>query len=183
MVRSAVLAFMLILAAADGAPAQETGLCVPGASVGVLYGGDYYAATALEGPAPDGTCLVTYEGYPSTWDEWVSPARLRVQAAGDLRGAVQETPESVPEGRYNCYRFGDDGPQYIYMDLVIGPGSRYSFVDREGRFKLRDNGEIQFGGPMAEAKASLEMMLTGTAQINLKVDLWADEPLRCSLAP
>lgn len=182
MVRSTVLAAVLALTSAPVPSVHGADLCVPGAAVAVLYGGDYYAATVLEGPASDGTCLVSYDGYPSTWDEWVSPPRLRSASGSDLRGTSQEVPATVPEGIYNCYRLGANGPDYIYADLEIEPGSRYRFVDRQGRFKYHADGEIVFGGEMSEAEASLEMMATGVAQIKLKVDLWGDEPLRCTLA-
>ncbi|MEZ5670276.1 MAG: hypothetical protein R3F55_23180 [Alphaproteobacteria bacterium] len=53
------------------------GLCVPGSAVGIEWNGSWYPGRVLEGPGPDGSCYVGYDGYDSSWDEWVTPDRLR----------------------------------------------------------------------------------------------------------
>ena len=52
-------------------------LCIPGAPVEVEWGASWYPSHVLEGPRPDGSCYITYDGYASSWDEWVEPSRLR----------------------------------------------------------------------------------------------------------
>ena len=50
------------------------GTCRPGGQTQVLWKGNWYDATLLA--AEDGLCYITYNGYDSSWDEWVEPARL-----------------------------------------------------------------------------------------------------------
>ena len=58
--------------------APKANLCAPGAAVDVEWQGSWYEGRVLEGPRPDGMCYITYVGWSSSWDEWVTPDRLRV---------------------------------------------------------------------------------------------------------
>ncbi|WP_037083140.1 agenet domain-containing protein [Pseudoxanthomonas sp. J35] len=58
----------------------DAGLCSKGKAVSVLYAGTWYPAKVLDGPDRMGTCLVSYDGYGSNWDEWVSAQRMRPAA-------------------------------------------------------------------------------------------------------
>lgn len=58
-------------------PGGQTGLCVPGAPVDVEWQGSWYEGQVVDGPRADGTCYITYVGWSSSWDEWVTPDRLR----------------------------------------------------------------------------------------------------------
>ena len=60
----------------SGAP-PSSDLCVVGAPVEVEWGASWYPSHVLDGPRPDGSCYITYDGYASSWDEWVEPSRLR----------------------------------------------------------------------------------------------------------
>lgn len=60
---------------AGGAP--PSGLCSVGAPVQIEWNGSWYPGHVLDGPRPDGTCYITYDGYASSWDEWVVPGRLQ----------------------------------------------------------------------------------------------------------
>jgi hypothetical protein len=53
------------------------GLCTVGAAIEVEWQGQWYEAAVLEGPRADGSCYITYVGYDSSWDEWVTVARMR----------------------------------------------------------------------------------------------------------
>lgn len=53
--------------------------CTPGERGEVLWGGSWYPATVLQ--ASNGQCYITYEGYSSSWDEWVTPDRFRSSSA------------------------------------------------------------------------------------------------------
>lgn len=46
-----------------------------GDTVNVLWKGQYYAATIMQ-TEPD-RCFVHYNGYGSSWDEWVTPGRIK----------------------------------------------------------------------------------------------------------
>lgn len=54
-------------------PAQAE--CRRGDAIEVLWKGKWYPAHALR--YRDGQCKVTYDGYDSSWDEWVGPKRYR----------------------------------------------------------------------------------------------------------
>ncbi len=52
----------------------EAGTCRPGQQTQVLWQGSWYSATMLR--AQNGLCYITYNGYDSSWDEWVEPVRI-----------------------------------------------------------------------------------------------------------
>jgi hypothetical protein len=49
--------------------------CSIGQKAEVLWKGNWYAATVLD--VNENLCYVTYDGYDSSWDEWVEPQRFR----------------------------------------------------------------------------------------------------------
>jgi hypothetical protein len=51
--------------------------CNIGRSVEVLWQGSYYAAQIIAGPNDQGQCMIHYDGYESSWDEWVGSDRIR----------------------------------------------------------------------------------------------------------
>lgn len=67
----------------DPGPDRPSGHAV-GGRVDVQWSGGWYKAQILQQQA--GRYLVRYDGYGSTWDEWVEPARIRPLRA-DGRGA------------------------------------------------------------------------------------------------
>lgn len=60
-----------------------------GASVEVLYGATWYAATVKE-VRPNGKWLIGYDGWSATWDEEVSANRIRFKVAKPNQSNVQE---------------------------------------------------------------------------------------------
>ncbi len=60
-----------------GGVPQPSPLCSPGSAVEIEWSGSWYPGRVLDGPQTDGSCYITYDGYSSSWDEWVAPARLR----------------------------------------------------------------------------------------------------------
>jgi len=56
------------------------GLCTAGGALDVLWNGSWYAATVLEGPNAEGLCYITYEGYDSSWDDWIGADRMRARS-------------------------------------------------------------------------------------------------------
>jgi hypothetical protein len=49
--------------------------CSVGQKAEVLWKGAWYPATVLK--VDDNQCYITYDGYDSSWNEWVEPARFR----------------------------------------------------------------------------------------------------------
>ncbi len=61
----------------------------------VLWNGSWYPAQVLE-RGKDGRSLIHYEGYSSSWDEWVSPARLKKTGAAVTPAEVAK-PGAAPK--------------------------------------------------------------------------------------
>lgn len=80
----AVLAAAMVLFSGVGALAFDAG-----DKVEIDYGGSWYPGQVKE--VKDGQFYVGYEGYDSSWDEWVESARLRVPET-----AAEEEP-AAPE--------------------------------------------------------------------------------------
>lgn len=168
------------LSAACAVQAQESqgaSLCVAGAAVSVLYGGQWYPAKVLKGPDRMGTCLVSYDGYGSNWDEWVSPNRMR-PASGGARAeksapfggtapAQPADPKSVPPGKYSCYTFDNGQLNYTYTDIVIEAGNRYSVGNQSGSFNLSPGGRLGFTGTLSNASGKFAIKTGGKPQIDL----------------
>jgi hypothetical protein len=58
---------------------RHRGICVVGNAIQVLWNDAWYNATVLSGT--EESCLITYDGYDSTWDEPVGPDRMRPRPA------------------------------------------------------------------------------------------------------
>jgi len=57
--------------------------CSVGQKADVLWKGTWYPATVLD--VDDNQCYITYDGYDSSWDEWVGTSRFRASfEVGDV---------------------------------------------------------------------------------------------------
>ncbi len=161
------------------ARADSNPLCIPGAAVSVLSAGQWYPARVLQGPDASGTCLVSYDGYGSNWDEWVNARRMKAAAGGAQRPApaagqgraaapsAPATAASVPPGKYSCYTFDNGQLNYSYTDVVIEAGGRYAVGKQAGSYTLASGGALRFTGPMANASGKFSIKSNGKPQIDL----------------
>lgn len=153
--------------------------CPRGAKIEVLSAGKWYPAKVLDGPDRMGTCLVSYDGYGSNWDEWVNASRMRRAAVVDgpvakpapaaprPEGLKPEAAASgVPAGTYACYTFDAGQLNYTYTDVVVRSDGRYAVGNAEGRFTLSRNGALAFTGPLANAAGKFALK-GGKPQIDL----------------
>ncbi len=146
-------------------------LCVRGASVSVLSGGTWYPARVLDGPDSMNTCLVSYDGYGSNWDEWVSAARMR--AASDSTGSSGSNGNTSGDqtqlrlATYNCYTYDYGQINYTYTDMVIAAGNSYAVGNASGNYTLSANGSMSFTGTLSNASGYYSIKSTGKAQIDL----------------
>ncbi len=53
----------------------------------IFWQSSWYAGQVTKGPDSEGRCYVTYDGYDSSWDEWVTSDRLRQASAGASKAA------------------------------------------------------------------------------------------------
>lgn len=56
---------------------RERGACAVGSGIEVLWNGTWYASTIKAGPNEQGQCQIGYDGWDSSWDEWVGSDRMR----------------------------------------------------------------------------------------------------------
>lgn len=50
--------------------------CPVGLAVDIEWNGSQFDGLVLEGPNPQGNCLVSYDGWDETWNEWVAINRI-----------------------------------------------------------------------------------------------------------
>ena len=85
--------------------------CSVGQRGEVLWRGKWYPARVLQ--ASRSNCYITYEGYDSSWDEWVEPVRfrslLRVGDSVRILWRGQWYPGRVLDIRGNSYKITYDG--------------------------------------------------------------------------
>ena len=60
-------------------PKLEASICTPGDKAEVRWKGRWYAATVLR--SKGNSCYIHYDGYNSSWDEWVGPERIQILGA------------------------------------------------------------------------------------------------------
>jgi hypothetical protein len=157
-------------------------LCRKGARVRVISAGKWYPATVLDGPDRMNTCLVTYDGFGSNFDEWVAGTRMRAldnepakQAAASSRGVT-----GVRTGKYSCYTLEAGQLNYTYTDVIIESGNRYSIGGKSGTYTMSADGSMRFTGPMSNATGRYSIKNTGKAQIDLVFNGDARASMSCS---
>ncbi len=173
--------------AAGGAGAAQPAPCVKGQAVSVLYGGAWYPARVLDGPDRMGTCLVSYDGYGSSWDEWVNAARMRAAAvqpaaappAVTAPASVRPPAGAVQAGKYSCYTYDNGQLNYTYTDIRIEADGRYAVGGQGGRYTVGDGGVLRFTGAMANATGRYAVKNGGRAQIDLVFDGDARASMSC----
>lgn len=174
---------------------SSSGLCVKGRAVSVQSAGQWYSAKVLDGPDGMGTCLVSYDGYGSNWDEWVSAQRMRPasstsssSAATGSAAAPQPTRQAqapstaIPAGKYSCYTFDNGMLNYSYTDVQILDGSRYAVGSKSGTYSLSRDGAMRFTGTMSNATGKFSVKSSGKPQIDLVFNNDARASMACSKA-
>jgi len=166
-------------------PGGERGLCVANSPVEILSGGKWYPGSVRQGPDEAGTCLVSYDGYGSNWDEWVKPSRLRPQAAGPTAKGNRETAPSqsgmLPIGRYACYSFDAGQLNYTYTDIVIQSATRYALGNAAGNYTLVPSASIVFtDGPLKGVAGSYSRKSNASTEIKLVYVNDARASMSCS---
>ena len=85
------ISFLLLLTATWfssftlGAEARAT--CAVGQRGEVLWKGKWYPAQVLDTSGRQ--CYITYDGYSSSWDEWIGPSRFRPYAPASSNSAYR----------------------------------------------------------------------------------------------
>lgn len=168
-------------APAEVEPAMEP-LCVKGRSISVLYAGAWYPAKVLDGPDAMGTCLISYDGYGSNWDEWVNASRMRPVDQMDVKQPAEGASLStrlVPEGTYSCYTFDNGLLNYSYTDVIIEADGRYRVDGEGGTYTVSGQGTVHFTGVMANAVGTFLLKGEGRPQLDLVFDGDARASMSC----
>lgn len=180
-----------------GPPPQTSGgaapsaLCVKGLRVSVRSAGAWYPAQVLDGPDRMGTCLVSYDNFPSHYDEWVSAERMRPaadQAAsapaanpGPANGSQPAPATRVPPGKYQCYTFDNGALNYAFTDVQILDASRYAVGAASGTYTLSGS-RMKFTGTLSNATGTFTVKSTGKPQIDLVFNGDARASMACTRA-
>lgn len=155
--------------AGNGSGNSDNPLCVVGASVSISYGGAWYPGKVLAGPDSMNTCKVSYDGYGSTWDEWVSASRLRAPSGTtETPGSNGNAATQMRVGTYNCYTYDYGQINYTYTDVVISADGRYAVGTASGTYTLSADGSMSFTGTLGNASGYYSIKSTGKAQIDLR---------------
>lgn len=190
--QSLLLVTCLAVSLATPPAAAENGsadsLCVKGQAISVLYAGTWYPAKVLDGLDRMGTCLVSYDGYGSNWDEWVNISRIRpVETKASAAAAAQQpttpTVTSVPTGKYSCYTFDNGLLNYTYTDILIQTDGRYAVGDKGGSYTLSEDGTLSFTGALANAVGTFSVKNNGKPQIDLVFNGDTRASMSCPKAP
>lgn len=111
---------VLVTAFGVNIPSAIAQVCSLGQRAEVLWRGNWYPATVLN--VNGNQCYITYEGYDSSWDEWVEPARFRVSfQAGDAVNILwkgQWYPGRILEVRNGAYHITYDGYDSSWNEWV-----------------------------------------------------------------
>lgn len=172
-----------VLAQTPPSGASSEQLCIAGGAVSVLFPGEWYPAKVLDGPDGSNTCLVSYDGYDASWDEWVDAGRLRVAAETPAEPAAPQAKPAAPRpGVYNCYTMESGTLTYTYTDVRILDKRSYAVGDATGAYTFDQDGAMAFTGTLANATGKFSIKSTGTPQIDLVFDDDAWASMACSLA-
>lgn len=99
---------------------------VPGAKVEVEWNGAWYPAEVLR---TDGNqCLIRYDGYDSSWDEWVGPERMRPVVTAESAPPPEEKPMTAPADTVTT-------PTVAPMTLRKG-GMIWAGIDPDGTIRV-----------------------------------------------
>jgi hypothetical protein len=123
----ALLPLLLLSAPLEQAAAQAA--VRAGEKVEVQSGGSWQAATVLE--VKDGRYKIRYDGWGSSWDEWVLPARLRRPGGGAVGTPGTALPANpgapAPSGTAGSPPLSAPSPNPLGIDWQTGtPGARDS---------------------------------------------------------
>lgn len=157
---------LALLAAPRTLPAQGTWRV--GDRAEVSWTGSWYPARILE--ARDGKYRIRYDGYDASWDEWVTPARMR-QAAAPVRmpapasaGKAAAKPPATgagsasPAGRYVCQTWTANQLQNVGEFVLADNGTYRDFWNKgNGRYTYdAKTRRIRFtSGPQKTDKATI----------------------------
>jgi len=138
-----VLAFVSSLVSISAAPAWAF---KSGDKAEVEWDGTWYPATVKE--AKDGMFFISYEGYESSWDEWVGPDRIR--KAGTASKAASGAKITIRKGGSLWASVEPNGT--IRIDgSIAGEFSSDGTVRKSGSIvgSVEGNGTIRKGGSLA----------------------------------
>jgi hypothetical protein len=89
-------------------------LCRPGTKLEAAWGISWREATVLVAPNGQGQCRVSFDGYDSMWDSFVTAGQLRLRGSGPIvkpsnpvsraPASSAALPSTAPDGTYKCHK-------------------------------------------------------------------------------
>lgn len=152
---AAIVAIPAPCARAQSPAAAQAPTLKPGDKVEVLWLGSWYAARVKE--VRDGRYYVGYDGYASSWDEWVTPSRIRAVAPPAAKPAPAPAQAGKPAATPGAASKPPAAKPTAAKPPASGPGSasplgRYTCqtwsmgaasLDNVGEFVLEGNGSYR----------------------------------------
>lgn len=131
---------LLVIAGIFFASGEAKAACAAGDKAQVLWKGTWYPATVLKGKGSE--CYIHYDGYGSSWDEWVGPDRIKVAgasapAASASKFSAGDAVQVLWKGTWypaQVLSVVGNGSYKIHYD---GYGSSWDEVVGPGRIKAR----------------------------------------------
>jgi hypothetical protein len=74
------------------APSVSAAICAAGDGAQVLWKGSWYPAHVKQVSGDGQKCFIHYDGYGSSWDEWVGSDRIQIKSTGGTPPPVMADP-------------------------------------------------------------------------------------------
>ena len=113
-----------------------------GTKVQIKWGTTWYKGSIIDVKGEE--YKVTYEGYASSWDEWVKADRLKLPGTAAAKPVVinpgqkpaiaKGTPENVPMGEYAVYQMNGGSFAYQYRFTLQSGGKYHEYDDDWGTY-------------------------------------------------
>lgn len=123
-----------------------------GAKVEIKWGSGWYKGSVIDTKGDQ--YKVSYDGYNSSWDEWVKADRLRTpgavaKPATPVKAATLSAPVDLPVAKYHAFQNDGAGFSYQYT-LMLNSATSYSINKHAGDYNYnRSTGVINFtSGPI-----------------------------------
>jgi hypothetical protein len=123
-----------------------------GSKVEIKWGSGWYKGSVIDTKGDQ--YKVSYNGYNSSWDEWVKADRLRTpgavaKLATPVKAATLSAPVDLPVAKYHAFQSNGAGFSYQYT-LILNSTTSYSINKHAGNYNFnRSTGVINFtSGPI-----------------------------------
>lgn len=102
-------------------PSASAAICATGDGAQVLWKGTWYPAHVKQVSGDGQKCFIHYDGYGSSWDEWVGADRIQIKSSGGTAPAAAAASFSTGDSVSVLWK----GTWYPASVLKVLGGGRY----------------------------------------------------------